>query len=388
MLSLLSLSCTDQPIEIEFLAVPAAPSSGQVSVTLDDNGQPLLSWVEPEADQAALVFSRFAEGQWQSPTLIAQGSDWFVNWADFPAIGVAADGRWIAHWLRKSAAATYAYDIATATSSDAGVTWTRLDSPHRDATPTEHGFVSYFRSTDGHLGMAWLDGRNTIRQPPGPMSLRTARFVGDWRPAEELDARVCDCCQTDAALTSQGPVVVYRDRTDDETRDIAIVRQRNGRWSEPAWVHRDDWQIEACPVNGPAIAAKGQRVAVAWFTMADGVAAVKLVSSADAGASFGDAIELDQHRPLGRVDVGMLSDGRVVVVWLETDAFDETRIQIGLVADSAVVARTAIGQSSSTRASGFPRLVVDDDDALWLAWREMAGDNGASRLRSARLRFR
>ena len=48
--------------------------------------------------------------------------------------------------------------------------------------------------------------------------------INEW----ELDGRVCDCCQTTAAITNDGPVVVYRDRSDDEVRDMSIVRYVNG----------------------------------------------------------------------------------------------------------------------------------------------------------------
>ncbi len=85
----------------------------------------------------------------------------------------------------------------------------------------------------------------------------------------ELDARTCDCCQTDSARTREGLVVVYRDRSETGVRDIALVRQTPTGWSEPVQVARDGWLIDACPVNGPAVDARGDTVVVAWFTAAD-----------------------------------------------------------------------------------------------------------------------
>ena len=58
-----------------------------------------------------------------------------------------------------------------------------------------------------------------------------------------VDDRVCDCCQTAAALTSDGPVVVYRDRTEDEIRDIHISRLIDGAWTESRAVSDDGWYI-------------------------------------------------------------------------------------------------------------------------------------------------
>ena len=44
----------------------------------------------------------------------------------------------------------------------------------------------------------------------------------------QIDKRVCECCQTSATATPDGLLVVYRDRSQDEIRDIALVRYSNG----------------------------------------------------------------------------------------------------------------------------------------------------------------
>ena len=36
----------------------------------------------------------------------------------------------------------------------------------------------------------------------------------------QLDARACDCCQTAVAMTARGPLLAYRDRSDDAGRAI------------------------------------------------------------------------------------------------------------------------------------------------------------------------
>ena len=111
-----------------------------------------------------------------------------------------------------------------------------------------------------------------------------------WRAGADeavLDTRVCDCCQTSAAMTAEGPVVVYRDRSEGELRDISIARLRNGEWSEPRTVFRDGWEISGCPVNGPVDRRRsGRRLAVAWFTAANDMSRVKLAFSDDAGGEL------------------------------------------------------------------------------------------------------
>ena len=81
------------------------------------------------------------------------------------------------------------------------------------------------------------------------MTLRAATLdhVGTLYGETLLDERICDCCQTSAARTANGIVVAYRDRSDEEIRDIAVVRWQNGIWSVLQTVHEDRWHILGWP---------------------------------------------------------------------------------------------------------------------------------------------
>ena len=150
----------------------------------------------------------------------------------------------------------------------------------------------------GRLLALWLDGRNYAATgafasgdaASDAMQLHTTILDADGSLSDStlLDARTCTCCQTSAVVTDSGKVlVVYRDRSEDEIRDISILRMVDGVWSQPVSVSRDGWQIEGRPVNGPAIDSKGRRAVVAWFTAADNLPKVKLAFSDDEGESFG-----------------------------------------------------------------------------------------------------
>ena len=41
-------------------------------------------------------------------------------------------------------------------------------------------------------------------------------------------------------------------------RDINVTRLEQGKWTPERPLHVDGWQIDACPVNGPALAAGGR----------------------------------------------------------------------------------------------------------------------------------
>jgi hypothetical protein len=270
-------------------------------------------------------------------------------------------------------------------------------SPHADGTPTEHGFVSLMGDGDSARAV-WLDGRHTSGEHDhsggaadgtgggGAMTLRTALISPNGLklgPDLELDARTCDCCQTDSARTREGLVVVYRDRSDTGIRDISLLRQAAGGWSDPVPVARDGWLIDACPVNGPAVDARGDSVVVAWFTAAD-EPRVRLAFSADGGRTFRDPVEVAAGRVAGRVDVVLLPDGRAVVSWLE-DAAGSAEIRAQpFTAEGPDGAVVVIARSEVARSSGFPQMVLVDD-ALLFAWTR-PGDPPQVQATLARLR--
>lgn len=375
--SLLFVSSSAQ--EARLIPTPTEAGSGQSNLAVGEDGRVYLSWIERLGKgRFALRFSVLESGGWSSPRTIAEGENWFINWADFPSLAALPDGSLAAHWLVKSGPATYAYDVYISRSFDGGKTWSKPFTPHRDGTQTEHGFVSMFPSVDGRLSAVWLDGREMKMNSKengeggakehaddhghGQMTLRyaTVRREGSAFKIEneaKLDGRVCECCQTSAAVTSEGPIVAYRDRSEDEVRDIGVVRLRDGRWTEPKIVHADNWKINACPVNGPFIVADGRRVALAWFTLGDeDRPQVRVAFSKDAGASFSAPVNVDEGDPVGRVAAMLLEDGSAFVLWLErTKTGAELRAR-RVRADGSRDPSIIVAPSGAARSSGFPRM--------------------------------
>lgn len=364
--------CSEPPVDLAGatnVENPSGPGSmaPNLAVGLDD--VVYLSWVEPKGDGHALRFSTWSDGHWATPKTVAEGDDWFVNWADFPSMAALEDGTLAAHWLVRSGGASYAYDISIAVSRDGGDTWSEPFRPHRDATKTEHGFVSLVPFREGHFGVIWLDGRQTADTPRGAMTLRYATLSPDGSLAAEaeVDPSVCDCCSTDALRTGDGALLtVYRDRTASEVRDISVAVLRAAGWTAPRTVHGDSWIIAGCPVNGPAAASEGKTVAVAWFTGADDTARVQVAFSTDGGDTFGRPLRVDDGAPLGRVDVVMLDEGLAVVSWLERDA-DHAQLALRSVAPSGISQSRFVTSTSPARSSGFPRMVTTGGETI-LAW--------------------
>ena len=304
---------------------PAGPGAGEPWLFLEPDGGVLMSWLEASAEGHELRFSVLAADAWGPVRTVVSRADLFVNWADFPSVIRLPDGSLVAHWLQRTGPDTYTYGIRLARSTDGGQSWSAPITPHTDGTQTEHGFASLFPgSAAGSVRAVWLDGRNYADPDADPafMTLRHAEIAADGSLTSEveLDPRTCDCCQTSTAVTESGIVVAYRGRTRDEIRDIRVVRSGEQGWSEPSVVHADGWVIPSCPVNGPAIAATGNLVAVAWFTAANDSPRVMLAFSKDGGERFGSPIQVagsgEIGRSLGRVDLALTPDGVALVSWL------------------------------------------------------------------------
>jgi hypothetical protein len=353
------------------LPSPAPANSSLSRVVADESGEIYLSWVSQDAEQATLAFARLTSEGWDAAKVISEGRDWFVNWADFPVLSVDSSGM-VAHWLQMSATGTYDYEIRARFYAQDKATWTEARTIHTDGISAEHGFVSMLPLNDGTTLISWLDGRETVHsEPPGAMTLRAGIFdksganVSEW----ELDHRVCDCCQTSSAMTENGPIIVYRDRSQQEVRDIYATRLVDGAWTLPQAIYNDNWQIAGCPVNGPSVAAMNKRVAVAWFNAKDDVPKIQLVLSTDSGLSFSEPIVVESPNTNGRIDTTILDSGNIIVSWMDT--VGEAKIMLSRYdINGELLSTTEVAGSSPSRRSGFP-IIEAVGNSVYVTWTDI-----------------
>jgi hypothetical protein len=365
-LILLSISgCQKGSWKIVELNSPAGPASGEPFLVAA-NDEVWMSWLEKTSSGHALKLARW-NGEWSKPNVIVSGVPFFVNWADFPSILLLANNRVVSHWLQKAGNSTYAYHVMLSISEDQGKTWTQPITAHTDTSANEHGFASLVDEGTGNFSIVWLDGRN-FKAEHDSSSEMALMFSKHFRNESTLDSRVCDCCQTAAVRTRNGIFVAYRDRSEKEIRDISYVRFASGNWSEPKTVHDDGWQIDGCPVNGPAVETDGETVVVAWYTGAGDKGRVRVAFSQDGGVSFQKPVQVDDGNPSGRVDVVLLEDKSSVVSWLENQDDKGAAIRIRQIFPDGSTGQTlTVADTSKARSSGFPRMVRAGKD-LFLAW--------------------
>ena len=373
---------------IDSIPSPAGPGSAEPNLTTAADGRVYMTWLEPADSGHALRFAVLDGRKWSPARTIRTGRDFFVNWADFPSVEVLDGNRLAVHWLQRNGTGSYAYGVRIAQSADGGATWGPALTPHRDSSQSEHGFVAMWRE-GRNLGAVWLDGRKAGAAGHDAMNemMLVSTIIepnGTLGPEVRLDERTCDCCQNAAAMTADGPIVAYRNRSPDEIRDIYVTRRVGGRWTPGTAVHADNWKINACPVNGPSLAASGRRVALAWFTAANESAQVKVAFSDDAGATFAAPIRVDGGVPAGRVDVALLNDGSALVTWIERIGGDTAAVRARRIdRNGKAGAAMTIAASSAARASGFPRMAVTGGDVVF-AW-TVPGRPSAVRVARARL---
>ncbi|QCX38871.1 hypothetical protein FF125_10645 [Aureibaculum algae] len=384
------ISCKKDKTDIVIKDVSIVlPENSKHPFLIANGDELLLSYTHQINDSLASVnYAEFIDGKWTSPIKITEEYNLFVNWADFPAIAKNNDNILI-HYLKKSAPATYAYDVHLMVSSTNGDTFGNDFLLHNDNTATEHGFVTLLPYKDNFF-TTWLDGRNTSggehgkeHESNGAMNIRAATVMstGDVIDGFLLDAKTCECCQTSAAITNNGPIVVYRDRSDDEVRDISISRFVDGSWTIPKTIHNDNWAIKGCPVNGPKAAAIDSTLVVSWFTAANSVPKVNLIFSSNNGRDFDIPIQIDNGNPIGRVDVALLDKDNALVSWMESTK-DEAEIKILKVHKDGTKSKPiTIASLSAARASGFPQLELVYG-TIYVAWTDLNGETTSIKIKS------
>ena len=383
-------SCTSKDVVVKEIPFLHENSNAQPSL-VSGEGSLSLSWISSnEGEKSTLNFSQFKEGKWINTQTMATGSDWFVNWADFPAHAIN-ENLILSSYLKKSDSGTYTYDVILSLQKLSGEKVKEDFLLHTDGVKAEHGFVSIIPNHNQGFFITWLDGRNTVDKDLDgyhkPMTIRFAEITnkGDIIDESELDSATCDCCQTSIAVTNKGPVVVYRDRSDKEVRDIYIARKINGIWGVPTPIHNDGWEINGCPVNGPKVASNSNNLAVSWFTVSNEKPIVNLSFSKSNGASFGTLIKINDDDAIGRVDVAFLNPQEVLVSYIEGDDVG-TYLRIKKVSiNGKVSAPITISKIDGGRNSGVPQLEILDNEAF-IVWTVFEGKK--NQLKTVKLSFK
>lgn len=344
-----------------FVANPGTTGSIAPNVTRRPDGEVTLSWLEPVKGGMALRFATRGEHDWSAAGTVVTRND-FPKYAEAPPwVMLLPDGGLVAVWAEEIPSqgkwpGNYLY---FAVSRDQGKTWSKPLVIHADRSNSEHSFASLAVVDGSHANIVWLDARDYAAKHQYRLMSAVLSSEGKVSGEETLDDDVCTCCPTALARTSGGLIAAYRDHTSDNIRDIYWLRKESGHWQASHAVHNNGWRINACPVNGPAVASQGDRIAMAWYSGANEKGTVQVAFSEGRQATFQNPITIDSQqpneRPVGRPTLTFLSSGDLLIAWLRRQN-DQTELVTALVPSGGEDIHPIVIAKGTTQGLGYPRM--------------------------------
>lgn len=379
MKSLILIVALALPGLAESIPNPSSLGSLQASWSVTKDGSPLLSWIETQKDDSYTLKYAVRHGaMWTESRTIAAHRQFFRQPAELPEVISLNDGTLVAHWVESPDDGSDTEFSYVSVSHD-GLKFTAPVIIHKDRSKVQHGLASIVASGDGEASILWLEA---LKGEDGPVSLKRTVVSAEGKVLKEesLDNDVCTCCPTSVVKTAKGLLVAYRDHTPEDIRDISVMRLEGGKWSAPKNINPDKWKINACPTNAAAAAAKGDKVAIAWFTGAQGMPREQIVFSSDGGATFGKPVLLSTGRSFGYTSIALDEQGGALVSWLEAGG-DDARILLRQVSAAGVAGPVVEIAKGSRKSLGYPRILRDGNETL-VAW---TSENTSAKVQTARV---
>ncbi len=373
----LALAGYGQALKAEAQPNPSAANSLQASWSVAADGSPLLSWIETQpSGRYTLKYAVRKGGQWSEAKTVAANRKVFRHAAELPEVIALADGTLFAHWIETPGDDPDAEFLYVSASKD-GVKWTTPILAHKDRSMVQHGLASVVASGDHEASVIWLEA---LKGEDGPVSMKRTIVNSDGQIVKEesIDNDVCACCPTSIVKTAKGLLIAYRDHTPGDIRDIATIRFENGKWTASKNLNPDNWKINACPTNAAAAAAKGDRVAISWWTGAGTMPHVQMVFSTDDGATFSKPVMVSTGHSFGYTSIALDDQGGAYVSWLERSA-NGAKILVREISSAGVAGPVVQVAEGGRSTLGYPRIVHAGNETL-VAW---AG--GGAKIQTAKL---
>jgi hypothetical protein len=265
--------------------------------------------------------------------------------------------------------------VMVSRSIDGGATFSRPQPITDDATSQR--FETLALDSEGKLFAAWIDKRNVPAAKAAGKPYAGAALAYSWSsdggesfpPARIALDNICECCRLGVAFAGIGrPVILFRNIFQHNTRDHAVLvftdAETPGR---PYRVSIDDWQIEACPHQGPSLAiGETDIIHAAWFTAGKARQGLFYARSTDGGEHFTAPLPIGE---LGRRPARpyLLASGHTVrLVWKEFDG-EVTTVKEITSADDGKAWSPPAELATTADASDHPLLVSDGGHAF-LSW--------------------
>jgi hypothetical protein len=292
--------------------------------------------------------------------------------------------------------------VRLARSRDGGQAFSQARAIHDSAFSGARGWESLTADSDGRVHAVWLDGRDAEKKMAEmaaaghahkglpPQDIYHAAIGPDGRISESLIATgVCFCCKTAVAADGRGGVyAAWRHVFPGSMRDIAFAKSSDGRRFGPlVKVSEDNWELNGCPEDGPAMAIdRAGVIHIAWTTLineGEQQKALFYATSRD-GKTFSRRarVPTDGVTNPGHPQIVLATDRGATIVWDET-ANRSRRISMNHAFPSGTFG-TPQALSGGDSASN-PVIARTGDGDLLVAWTSRSA-NEESVIRVRRFR--
>jgi hypothetical protein len=290
---------------------------------------------------------------------------------------IASDGRNIlAVWGSAGRGFRGSGPMVAALSNDGGKTWRRVANPADDDRHDGHAF-SDLMARNGRFHLTWLDSRS------GTQGVRYARSDdrgASWSTNTTVKSGSCECCWN-TLLPAEGRSVYLLFRS-KAPRDmgLAFSRDNGSTWKNVGPVGAFNWQIDACPHTGGALALTGQGNAqrlnaIVWTGKPD-MRGLHFLASQDGGAIWSPGVRLGGEYAQ-RADL-VSKDGELIAVWDESVG-QHAAIFMARSTNGGKEWSKPLKLSSEGANAIYPRIVAPSSGVVVL-WTEAAADS-QSKLR-------
>jgi hypothetical protein len=334
----------------------------------DPRGGFYLTYVERKAGISNVMLQRSSDGQtFSAPCRVNdQLGDATVRNENPPKLAVGPTGQVYVCWANERG--RWKGNVRFARSTDGGKTFSPASNINSDAAlqPAGHAFQSVSVDGKGQIYVTWIDERNKKSTDRGAeIWLSTSTNEGrTFSPDRQILGEVCECCRTQLQIDASGRMfLAYRTvpSSGPMFRDIVLaVSQDRGKTFSQTIVNQDGWEVNACPVAGPALSVDTQgQIAIIWFTGGGDRPGLYYASSADHGVSFSSRRLLDPNQKLGKhAQTVVVSQGRMLVAW--DDVADTTLTRWGLLD----LKNLRLQELGSKEGVSFPVVAVSKQTAL------------------------
>jgi hypothetical protein len=309
----------DQKIDPDILIKVSEFANARAPQLHSNDDKLMLSWAKGSGDFSQLQIIQLSDNQWSSVNTVAEGEGWLTNPFDYAQVIPLSHKIYIAVWLELTSYRDLSYRFNTRISKDGGKSWIDTRWPQELEEYEQHGFATAALSGD-EIKFYWI---STYRSN-GRLLKSNLSLDGKWSVPEVVDNKVCSCCHL---AINESFLLAYRDRSEVEIRDIAVIQDAHENINARI-VHADDWEISGCPVNAPALSQKNDLIALSWFSGGanENEAGNRLAIGALSDSIHWNSTKLD-FTTLGYVDLAWIDNETLAVSSVSTSE-DATYIDL------------------------------------------------------------